>query len=137
MCKLTSLLLQQRRPVVFWALVLVVQVQRGRFVVVLWPRLFVVEVIRVARCDAGASCGLAYAAIFCVLVVVLWPRLRRVLRAVVLVGGIRCVLFAVVFYVVHVFCLPHCASQTPRWKSPPKRLTQNRSRAGPRMPRLP
>jgi len=46
---------------------------------------------------------------FYVLVVVLWPRLRRVLRAVVLVGGIRCVLFAVVFYVVHVFCLPHCA----------------------------
>ena len=55
---------QQRRPVVFWALVLVVQVRRGRFVVVLWPRLFVVEVIRVARCDAGASCGPAHAAIF-------------------------------------------------------------------------
>jgi len=64
MCKLTSLLLQQRRPVVFWALVLVVQVRRGRFVVILWPRLFVVEVICVARCDAGASCGLAHAAIF-------------------------------------------------------------------------
>ena len=46
---------------------------------------------------------------FCVLVVVLWPRLRRVIRAVVLVGGMRCVLFAVVFYVVYVFCLPHCA----------------------------
>ena len=84
---------------------LVVQVQRGRFVVILWPRLFVVEVMRVARCDAGASCGLAHALV----VVVLWPRLRRVLRAVVIVGGMKCVLFVVVFYVVHVFCLPHCA----------------------------
>ena len=45
----------------------------------------------------------------CVLVVVLWPRLRRVLRAVGIVGGMKCVLFVVVFYVVRVFCLPHCA----------------------------
>jgi negative regulator of sigma E activity len=45
----------------------------------------------------------------CVLVVVLWPRVRCVLRAVVRVGKVRCVLFAVVFYVVHVFSLPHGA----------------------------
>jgi hypothetical protein len=38
---------------------LVVQVRRGRFVVVLWPGLFVVEVIRVAQLRRGRflRCG--------------------------------------------------------------------------------
>ena len=64
----------------------------------------------------------------CVLVVVLWPRVRRVLRAVVLVSDVRCALIAVVFYVVRVFpyrMAPTPTSQTPRGKSSPKRLPQN------------
>jgi hypothetical protein len=76
----------------------------------------------------------------CVLVVVLWPRVRRVLRAMVLVSDVRCALIAVVFYVVRVFSLPHGAdpdiSDTKR-EIVSKAPSPKRSRAGPRMPRHP